>query len=261
MYDILKNLALPPANLVLLLAIAVLLLATGWRRLGFCLTVLSLVALYLLSTPYIAGQLGKAVQSAQPLPPGPPETPPAEAIVVLSAGLLPNAPEYASGAVDEITLQRLAYAAYLWRQYKVPILVSGGEMPGSAASLARVMKDSLEQVFGVPVQWMEDKSTNTYENARFSAAILRGEGIARVLLVTHAAHMPRAVRLFDMTGLVVIPAPTAFIAPAHTFPESFLPRQSALQYSYYAIYELFGGVWYALQGKTMPASDLGPAAR
>jgi len=230
------------------LAVGMLALATGRRRLGNTLTLSGLLALYALSTPYVAGQMAAAVQSVPALPKGSALAPPPQAIVVLAAGLVPHAPEYGSAVADEMTSQRLAYAAYLWRQYKIPILVSGGSTPYADASLARVMEDGLTQVFGVPVTWVEDQSADTFENAEFSAGLLRADGIARILLVTHATHMPRAAKLFRATGLGVTPAPTAFISRARSFPDNVLPRQSALQNSYYAIYEFLGGAWYSLRG-------------
>lgn len=251
MYNFLKSLALPPASLIILFALAVLALAAGRRRLGFMLAGVSLVAFYLLSTPYGAGRLASFVQGVRPLQedllvaeenkPG--------AIVILSAGLLPIAPEYKSasdirGTVDEITLQRLTYGAYLWRRFNIPVLVSGGNTPEARGSLAFYMKESLEQSFGVPVTWVEGNSRNTMENANFSAAILHEAGIRRIVLVTHANHMPRAMRFFSLAGFDVVPAPTVYIARASRFPVAFVPKQSAFQDSYSAIYEILGTAWY-----------------
>ena len=38
------------------------------------------------------------------------------------------------------------------------------------------MRDSLTQDFQVPVRWVEDRSRDTWQNARDSAAILRANG-------------------------------------------------------------------------------------
>jgi uncharacterized SAM-binding protein YcdF (DUF218 family) len=237
--------------LIILFALAVLALAAGRRRLGFGLAALGLVMLYLLSTPLGAGRLASLVQVTPPLneeiliagdnKPG--------AIVILSAGLLPIAPEFKSapnvrGTVDEATLQRLTYGAYLWRRFNIPVLVSGGNTSEARGSLAFYMKESLEQSFGVPVTWTEDRSRNTMENANFSADILHGAGIKRIVLVTHAIHMPRAIRFFSLAGFDVVPAPTVYIPRARRFPVAFIPKQSAFEDSYTAIYELLGTAWY-----------------
>jgi len=249
LYDVAKALVVPPGSLIALFALGVLFLAAGWRRLGFFVTVITLVTFYLLATPFVAARLGAMIQSVDALKLTELADPQPGAIVVLAAGLLPYAPEYEGGAVDDTTLQRLAYAAFLHRQTGISILVSGGGSREAAGSLADLMEQSLERSFGVPVKWSENKSIDTYENAQMSAAILREAGVSHIILVTHAAHMARSAGLFRMTGLTVTPAPTAFVAGAGRYTGRFLPRQSAFSASYYAIYELVGSWWYVLRGR------------
>lgn len=247
MYSFFKSLILPPASLIVLLAAAVLALAFRWRKLGFGLATIGLIAFYVLSTPYGAGHLANAVQSAVPLEETALAENPPGAIVILSSGLLPRAPEYSGRhAVDAATLQRLAYGAYLWRRFYIPILVTGGAAPGARDAVAPYMRDVLSNNFGVPTTWVEDKARNTLENAQFSAAILHDAGVNRVLLVTHAAHMPRALRFFTLAGLDVLPAPTVFTAVEDDFPSAFRPRMGALEDSSFAIYELLGSLWYRM---------------
>jgi uncharacterized SAM-binding protein YcdF (DUF218 family) len=249
LYDVVKALALPPGSLIVALAIGVAFLAVGKRRLGFSITLLTLAGFYLLATPFVAERLAAMVQSDGPLQIAGVADPKPGAIVVLAAGVLPYAPEYEGRTVDEATLQRLAYAAYLYRRTGIPILVSGGTSREAAGSLAGLMKESLEKSFGVPVRWVEDRSKDTYENAILSAEVLRDAAVSRVLLVTHAAHMSRAAELFRAAGLSVTAAPTAFISPARNYNGRFLPRQSAFADSHLAIYELIGRWWYALRGR------------
>ncbi len=250
LYDVVKALALPPGSLLVILFLGILLLAAGRRRLGFLVTFLGVLVFYLLATPIVASRLGAAAQTTTvALQKQQFLASDAQAIVVLAAGLWPNAPEYGGGTIDEVTLQRLAYAAYLWRQRNLPILVSGGNSREAAGSLAQLMKKSLEESFGVPVEWVEDKSGDTYENAQFSAEILHRADVSRIILVTHASHMPRAAELFRTAGLTVTPAPTAFSGSSHSYVGVYLPRQSALSTSYTAIYELLGNVWYEMRGK------------
>lgn len=249
LYEVIKALALPPGSLIVLLVAGLLLVAIGLRRLGLVLLAAGTVAFYLLATPLVAVALGHLAQTDRPLSTA--DRANAQAIIVLSAGLFPYAPEYPGGnAVDETTLARLAYAAYLKRLTELPILVSGGSFREAEGPLAELMKRTLENSFGIEVAWTEDKSRDTFENAHFSAEILKRENITRILLVTHAAHMPRAIKLFEREGLTVIPAPTGFTAPSKNYIGILVPRQSALATSYYAIYELLGSLWYALNGRT-----------
>ncbi|MHB1206664.1 MAG: YdcF family protein, partial [Rhodospirillaceae bacterium] len=237
--------ALPPADFLLVTIAGLAAALCGWRRLGLVLVVLGICAGYLLTTPFIAGELAKMVETIPPVDLASVRPSGTQAIVILAAGLSPNAPEYAGVTIDNITLQRLRYGAHLWRLNELPILVSGGRAPTAVASLGYLMRKALETDFAVPVRWIEERSRDTYENAVFSAEILRAHGISKILLVTDASHIARAVAQFEEAGLTVIPAPTAFIAPSRTFPEDYMPRLSGLQGSYYALYELLGTKWYA----------------
>jgi uncharacterized SAM-binding protein YcdF (DUF218 family) len=71
--------------------------------------------------------------------------------------------------------------------------------------------------------------------------------VSRVLLVTHAWHMPRAVRSFAAAGITVTPAPTFFHREPLT-PLDFLPRPEGLLASRHAMHEWIGLIWYALRG-------------
>ena len=86
------------------------------------------------------------------------------------------------------------------------------------------------------------------QNAVLSAAILRNAGIQRVVLVTQAFHMPRAVRLFRAAGLEVVPAPTQFKTAGRSplGPLDLLPQSNALRNSYYALHEWLGLLVYGV---------------
>jgi uncharacterized SAM-binding protein YcdF (DUF218 family) len=75
-------------------------------------------------------------------------------------------------------------------------------------------------------------------------------GPAPFILVTSAAHMPRAMGLFRKLGLKPIAAPTAYLAPEHAFGVNDLfPSAHALAESETAIYEFMGLAWAKLRGK------------
>ena len=105
------------------------------------------------------------------------------------------------------------------------------------------MKDALEQDFGVPVTWVEDRAEDTRANARNSAAMLRPAGVRKIVLVTEASHMPRALALFRATGLEVIPAPTGFTKTGHSLLRDLMPRMSTLETLHNALYEAMGNLW------------------
>ncbi|HEU0289570.1 MAG TPA: YdcF family protein, partial [Burkholderiales bacterium] len=108
-------------------------------------------------------------------------------------------------------------------------------------------KQVLEADFHVPVQWMEQGSNNTLENARLSYSILAAAGVRRIYLVTHAWHMPRAKLAFERAGFAVIPAPTGYTTRYELTALDFLPGADALYRSNRFFRESIGIGWYHLR--------------
>ena len=173
-----------------------------------------------------------------------------QAIVILAAGRVGNAPEYdGAGIPDYIALARLRYGARLQHQTGLPLLVSGGNRARLPPfeSKAADMATALRSDFLTPVTWVEENSETTAENATLSAAMLRVAGITRVLLVTDAMHMARAERVFSRAGLQVVAAPTMFFRLDYHDLGTFIPSAEGLRLSYYAAYEWIGIAWYRLR--------------
>jgi len=233
----------PPGSLLLLAAAGAV--VAPWRpRFGRALVLVSFLALYALSTHYVADALLKTLE---PEPRDPLADRSGQAIVVLGGGTYFSAPEYESrDTVSIYTLARLRYAAHLHRALNKPVLVTGGAPLGNATSEAAQMKQVLEQEFRVPVQWVEPDAGNTFESARLSHRLL-GADIKRVYLVTDAWHMSRARLAFERAGFGVIPAPTVFQTRFKLTMLDFLPNANALMYSRYFFHEAIGIGWYHLR--------------
>jgi uncharacterized SAM-binding protein YcdF (DUF218 family) len=248
-----RGLLLPPQSLFLVLAIG-LLLRPWWPRLGSKLGAAAIILLFLLCTPAVANLFVEPLERfAAPLESTTGTG--AQAIVVLAAGRLANAPEYGGKDIpDYIALGRLRYAARLHRETELPVLVSGGD-GGRRESYAVGMARSLRYEFGIPVRWIEGESSNTAENAQFAARILKQYGVRRILLVTDAMHMRRSMMAFAQTGLEVVAAPTIFLSFStdDLHPFHFLPSPEGLRRSYYALYQWLGIAWYRLHYQ-MPLS-------
>nr|WP_229520766.1 YdcF family protein [Massilia sp. IC2-476] len=246
-----RNLILPPANLFLLILLG-LLLWRRWPRAGRILAGGALALLALLSTPAVADLFVRPLEELT-TPLLSPERAGGQAIVVLSAGRMRKAPEYGDRDIPDYTaLARLRYAAHLQRRTGLPVLVSGGSAGKPTAhersySLADGMAAALRDDFGVPVRWVEGKSRDTADNAAFSAALLRRDGIKRVLLVTDAMHMARARSAFQRAGLEVVEAPTMFFGGWTRSIYAWIPSAEGLRRSWYATYELLGLVWYRMR--------------
>jgi uncharacterized SAM-binding protein YcdF (DUF218 family) len=75
-----------------------------------------------------------------------------------------------------------------------------------------------------------------------SAAVLKRDGIDRVVLVTHVLDTRRAVAEFEAQGVSVVAAPTGGPRPSRE-PSvdvvfDYLPSMAGLARSYYATYEI-----------------------
>lgn len=238
----LKHLLLPPANLFLLALFGLAILR--WRPgLGRFLMGFAFMALYALSTPLVGGALIRGVQDSDALTRFDHD---AGAIVVLGAGNYANAAEYGGDTVGSTSLTRLRYGARLHRLTGKPLLVTGGRGYGDHPSEGEAMAQTLEQSFRVAVQWVETSSSNTYENAVNSAAILHPLSVTRIYLVTNGSHMRRAVASFEAVGFDVAPAPTAIQHDFGFTPYALIPKAKALDASATAFYEWFGLIWYRL---------------
>jgi len=248
---VIKAIILPP-GLNLAFALLALLFWVRYRRAATTLLIASLVLLYLFSMPVVAQRLAALVESG--FDPMPAETVMlrAGAIVVLGCERYARAPE--AGGKDRVSscgLARLAHAAELQRATGLPVLLTGGGVYAGNEPEADLMQRALKDQFGIGARWLERDSRNTAENAQFSAALLRKNGIDSVVLVTHASHMRRAARSFERAGLHVVPAPTHYYSVPDARPAflAWLPSATALRVSNATLYELTGLFWYSLSGK------------
>lgn len=204
---------LPP--LVYPLGLAVLLVAGGLLlhrrpRLQRWALIAALALLFVAGNRWTAMGLARSLENRY-RPPA--VLPRGEVIVVLGGGTEAQDPPRPMAEVNGAG-DRVIYAASLYRQGAAKqILVSGGRLDWSALTTTPADEMAALLVFmGVPESaiWRQAESCNTYEDAKFSAGLLREQGIGRALLVTSAFHMPRAVRLFEAQGIEVVPLPVDY---------------------------------------------------
>tara|TARA_B100000446_G_scaffold90034_1_gene84715 strand:- start:3041 stop:3835 length:795 start_codon:yes stop_codon:yes gene_type:complete len=255
-----KTLVLPPA-ISLLFAVVAFVVWRRFPRLARGSLLLSIASLWLFSLPvtssllmsYLEHQHAPWSENAMPSSAN-------VALVVLGGGRRLSAVEYGGeDSVNARTLQRLRYGAYLQKQTQLPLLVSGGRVFGDESiSEAQLMARVLRNEFGVPVRWLEVNSRTTAENASYTAELLRAEGIESIVLVTHAWHMPRAVWVFEQTGLSVTPAPMGQGKGKRFSLRQWVPSAVAMLNSYYALHEMLGDWAYRIGvGGAAPHPTLG----
>ncbi|MBD2260237.1 YdcF family protein [Pseudanabaena sp. FACHB-2040] len=160
-----------------------LLRAERWKRpvsrIGLTLTLIYLV----LFSPTIAKIGSRFLMVGVPQDPGQP----ADAIVVLGRG-------------TPLRPSRVDVATELWQQERAPLIFTSGR--GDAIEIAQKLKSK-----GVPAQALDGEpcSSTTEENAEFTAALLRPQGVQRIVLVTDPPHMLRSQLTFQSFGFKVTP--------------------------------------------------------
>ena len=97
---------------------------------------------------------------------------------------------------------------------------------------------------------LEDKSTTTYENALYARDALKGREIERIVLVTSAGHMRRAVGCFTAQGFQVTPSACDYRARQTPWSiRQFLPSSQGIAEVDRAAHEWLGIAWYWLRGR------------
>lgn len=150
---------------------------------------------------------------------------------------------------------RLTHAAELYGANKVDCILLSGRM--EEEPVPGILPDSPAQRFLERMQipagdvLLEYLSRNTYENIRFSIDLLEGQGLEkRVILVTSAFHMRRALAICRSQGLDCIPYATDILQKKPQWnPNTWLiPSGGALEKWDLLIKEWIGMVAYRAAG-------------
>lgn len=256
---------LVPPGIIIAIALLGFLIQIRWHLAGAMVTFASIAALLILSLPLTGYQLMQGIESrftplrlTTAINAGPPPG----AIVILGGGRYTDAVEYGDGdSVSRITFERLRYGAHLHRLTGLPLLVSGGSPYGENTSEAELMQAALRE-FRIEAKWVEGKSANTQENARYTKMMLAEAGVRRIYLVTHAAHMPRALWAFENEGVNTIPAPMGYttLGKENRQTLGYFPSAHGLQLSSQALRERLGLFWYKRKyAVENPAPETAPA--
>lgn len=168
-------------------------------------------------------------------------------IVVLGGGARKLMPEYGGPQLKALSIERLRYGIWLSRQSGIPLMFTGGtprDASDDRLTEAALAERTAAQEFGFTLAAREDRATDTRENAAFTAELLRGKSIRRVVLVTHDVHMRRSLRAFRDAlppEVEVIPAPLGLALPGFEWRD-LLPSQEGISRARYLGYEWLGYV-------------------
>ncbi|GKX62551.1 envelope biogenesis factor ElyC [Pragia fontium] len=243
---IIGNLLLPLPFLLLLMAIALALLwFSRWQKSAKVLLSLSWLSLLLLSIQPVADRLLMPLENHYSTYQ---EKTPVDYIVVLGGGYTYNADWAPSSNLFSNSLPRVTEGVRLYREHPgAKMIFTGAEAisnPVSNAKVAAMVAESL----GVPEQDIIalPQAKDTIEEAQ---AVAQLAGQKKILLVTSANHLPRAMKIFQSAGLDPIPAPANQLAtqgPLNPW-EKIFPSANYLSHSERAWYETLGSLWLNLK--------------
>jgi len=223
---------IPPGSFILLM-LAVAFLGKGWARRLACI---GAIALYLLSVEPVKDALLYPLEKSY----GVPDKITGDVIVVLGGGT------YNSGYLKASSYKRLVTGYILHRQTGMPLILSGGSATKNVSE-AEVMRRLLFEM-GVKERYVfvDVRSRDTAENALYVKEICEKLGCKRIVLITSAFHMRRAVRVFKKAGLDVLPYPTDHRFEGSYNLYSLFPKYSVFSDSSTAVREYLGILFYAL---------------
>jgi uncharacterized SAM-binding protein YcdF (DUF218 family) len=233
------------------LAAGVFLLVRGSqrRRLALVLVALGLSTLLLGCLPSVSNRLWASLESgvAPTMSPGVTY----DAVVLLGGVVSPQGSLRDDPAWND-NIERLLEVRQVLISGRAKVaIVSGGKLGGDLLTEADYLARGLERL-GVPKEQVliEAKANNTRENATESKRLLEQLGARRVLLVTSAFHMPRALGCFRAVGLEVDTLPVDYRMRDVASDPHLLPRAEYLGQSSRALREWLGRLVYRVLGYT-----------
>lgn len=243
-----------PSNLMAALGlIGIALLFTRFRRLASWLIVTSLVLIVFAGYSPLGNILMLPLE--QRFPPWDTSRGAPDGIVVLGGAINPEI-SLARGVVAlNDSAERITVTAELAHRYpNARIVLSGGTSslnPNTPREAPIAVKELVALGVAHDRITIDEQSRNTIENAVFSHLLASPKPDERWILVTSAAHMPRAIAVFRAVGFPIEAYPVDYqtrgrndVIDLHTS----LPR--GLEMTDQAIHEWAGLVIYRLAGRT-----------
>ncbi|KUP23586.1 YdcF family protein [Paenibacillus sp. DMB5] len=135
--------------------------------------------------------------------------------------------------------ERLDYGLQLYEEGKFSrFIVSGGlDHPDYRYTEGQGMRNYLVE-HGVPDQaiLMENESTSTYENLKFSQEIMQREGMTTAVIITHTFHGQRALEIAEEFGYI---SPQLGVTESETMSMLKYKSREILAYSKWKLQQLF----------------------
>nr|QIH42097.1 envelope biogenesis factor ElyC [Vibrio ziniensis] len=234
-----------PALLIVGFIGLMLIMFTAKRKTGSLIVLFSLTSLFLISFQPISTSLLMPLERQYPA--FLPVERNIDYVMVLGNGHVVDGYIPPTSELSRAALMRLTEGIRIARMYPGSKLILSGYAGGSEFSHARMLA-RVALALGVAKSdiVLLETAKDTWEEARQAAAFVQSK---KLVLVTSASHMERAIKEFNSAGLNPIPAPTNFLAQANiTQPwDKYTPQARYLEQTERFWYESLGQLWQKMR--------------
>jgi len=209
----------------------------------------ALVLLYVASMPVVGGSLLRGLESRYPPVPLD-QVEKTDAVVCLSGFFGPWVPDGYLPNINEAGERFEAGVELLQRKKGDFLVFTGGRLPWARQAEtdgARSVRLATARAIPADKMLVTREVGNTMDEALAARDLMRERGWRKITLVTSAAHMPRAARLFRKAGVDFVPFPVDLQVGANATYGflSFLPQAEGLRNTEIALREMYGIAFYA----------------
>lgn len=240
---ILSSLSMPlPALLIVGFLGLALIMFTQRHRFGVLLVFLSLSGIFAVSFQPISTQLLKPMEREYTA--FLPVDESIDYVMVLGSGHVVDDQIPPTSELSRTALMRLAEGIRIVRMYPGSKLILSGYAGGAEFSHAKMMaRVALALGVAKPDIILLETAKDTWEEARQAAAFVKQN---KLVLVTSASHMKRALTEFHSAGLNPVPAPTNYLAQSEIKQAwvKFTPQARYLEQTERYWHEKLG-VWWS----------------
>lgn len=243
---VVSSLLMPlPAMLILAFLGLALVMFTTKRKTGCLITLSALCGIFLIAFQPVSSQLLMPMERQHTA--FLPTNESVDYVMVLGSGHVVDDQIPPTSELSRTGLMRLSEGIRIQRIYPGAKLILSGYGGGTEVSNARMMaKVALALGVAKPDIILLETAKDTWEEARQAAAFVKNK---RMVLVTSASHMQRALNEFHDAGMKPIPAPTNYLAQEGIEEpwNKYMPKAIYLEQTERYWHETMGLMWQSLR--------------